>query len=500
MAADNFARILGLKAVGELSEVDRIIEELKELIGDIESYDLDTLFGRVNQNTDNIETINGDAETENSTYWKIANTDFVVKAEQDSLTGNWKFTNNDGTVTLMQFDTEPTMNSKRAVTSHGLYVTLKEHEVQVPVLPAATSTNVGRIYQYIGDTTENYTNGKFYQNVLDSTSGTYSWIEKEVTSPLELSEDLFNSLVFRDGKLYSYSIQSNTLPVASVEYLGKIVQYTGLTTANYINGYFYKCIAETESGLTTYSWEAVEVQNSTHISDNDFNALIEVADGLYVPASQVATMPVPDIAYTGKIVQYIGSTTTDYVQGDYYIGKYNATDGATWEKLTYNKEEIDELISAAGHFEVVASLPTTDIKTNVIYLVPKLVAINGYYNGTANSDVYVSTGDDTTLTYDKYVYDTTAGYYVFNETITGTNAETIKGHIDDGTYSKISVNAASKESQNIKTEYINLNGTTAGWEKIGDTEIDLSGYVKYEDLKEITLAEINQMWANAEGV
>lgn len=500
MAADNFARILAMKAVGELVDVDRIIQELTDLIGDIESYDLDTLFGRVNQNTENIEIINSDDTVENSTYWKIANTDFIVRAEQNNVTGNWEFTNNDGTVTLMTYDSEPTLNSKKAVSSHGLYMTLKEHEVQVPVLPAATSSNVGRIFQYIGATTANYKNGVFYQNVYDSTSGIYSWVEKAIESPMELSPDTFNSLTFRDGKLYSYSVQSNTIPTASVDYANIVLQYTGLTNANYTNGYFYKCVAETEGGVTTYSWQPLEVQNSTHISADDFNALVEVADGLYVPASQASVLPIPDIAYTGKIIMYTGATTVDYVQGDYYIGTFDSTTGAAWEKLTYNKEEIDELIELAGHFIVVPTLPTTDIKTNAIYLVPKLTAVNGYYNGTVNSDVYVSTGDDTTPAYDKYVYDSTAGYYLFAESVTGADAETIKGYIDDDTYSAVTVNAVSRENQNIKTEYINLDGTTSGWEKIGDTELDLSGYVRIEDLTEITLAEINQMWANAEGV
>ncbi len=500
MAADNFARILGLKAVGGLSEVDRIIEELKELMGDIESYDLDTLFGRVNTNTENIEIINGDETVENSTYWKIANTDFIVKAEKNATTGTWTFTNNDGTTTIMNMDSEPTADSLNAVTSNGLYVTLKEHEVQVSVLPTPMATNIGRIYQYVGATTAEYTNGKFYQNVYDSDSGTYSWVEKEIADPLELSDDVFNSLVYRDGKLYSFSIQSDTLPIANLGMVGTIVQYTGATTASLTNGYFYKCVAESEGGITTYSWKPVEVQNSTHISADDFNALVEVADGLYVPASQASVMPIPDVAYTGKILMYTGATTVDYVQGDYYIGTYDSTTGAAWTKLTYNKEEIDELIELAGHFIVVPTLPTTDIKTNAIYLVPKLNAVNGYYNGTANSDVYVSAGDDTTPAYDKYTYDSTAGYYIFAENVTGADAETIKGYIDDDTYSAVTVNAVSRENQNIKTEYINLDGTTSGWEKIGDTELDLSGYIKYEDLTEITLAEINAMWANAEGV
>lgn len=81
---------------------------------------------------------------------------------------------------------------------------------------------------------------------------------------------------------------------------------------------------------------------------------------------------------------------------------------------TYTKTEVDTIVAAIknSRFENVATLPTEDIKTNVIYLVPK---------STAQTD-------------------------------------------------------------NVKDEYINLDGTTSGWEKIGDTEIDLSGYVTTTDL------------------
>lgn len=81
---------------------------------------------------------------------------------------------------------------------------------------------------------------------------------------------------------------------------------------------------------------------------------------------------------------------------------------------TYSKTQVDDIVTAIknSRFEVVATLPTTDIKTNVIYLVPK--------NPTQTS--------------------------------------------------------------NVKDEYINLDGTTSGWEKIGDTEIDLSDYVTTQAL------------------
>lgn len=86
----------------------------------------------------------------------------------------------------------------------------------------------------------------------------------------------------------------------------------------------------------------------------------------------------------------------------------------------YTKTEVDNIVTAVknSRFEVVSTLPTSDIKTNVIYLVPK----------------------------------------------------------------------ATAQADNAKDEYINLDGTTAGWEKIGDTEIDLSGYVTTSALS-TTLAD-----------
>ena len=81
---------------------------------------------------------------------------------------------------------------------------------------------------------------------------------------------------------------------------------------------------------------------------------------------------------------------------------------------TYTKTEINNIVTNVknSHFKVVSSLPTTDIDTTAIYLIPK---------------------DPT-------------------------------------------------QTNNIKEEYINLDGTTAGWEKIGDTEVDLSDYVTQDDL------------------
>lgn len=220
------------------------------------------------------------------------------------------------------------------------------------------------------------------------------------------------------------------------------------------------------------------------ISDIKTRLATKVTHYSSMPAVTATTNP-------NELVLYTGATTQDYTNGDFY--KADVTN-LEWVKVTYNKAEIDAAISAAGHFEVVAELPTTDIKTNVIYLVPKTETISAYSDGTANADAYISTGTESDPTYDKYEYDSVLGIYIYTEEITSTDAETIKGYIDGGTYTASNITAETRESNNIKTEYINLTGTTAGWEKIGDTKLDLSAYVTFSDLVPITQQELAAMW------
>lgn len=52
--------------------------------------------------------------------------------------------------------------------------------------------------------------------------------------------------------------QYSTMPTASADNLGEIVQFIGTTDANYTNGYFYKCIAAGEPAV--YSWTQANVQ------------------------------------------------------------------------------------------------------------------------------------------------------------------------------------------------------------------------------------------------
>lgn len=48
-------------------------------------------------------------------------------------------------------------------------------------------------------------------------------------------------------------IQYSTVPTATSSLVGTIIQYTGATTVDYTNGYFYKCV----DNSSVYSWEEI---------------------------------------------------------------------------------------------------------------------------------------------------------------------------------------------------------------------------------------------------
>lgn len=204
---------------------------------------------------------------------------------------------------------------------------------------------------------------------------------------------------------------------------------------------------------------------------------------------QYATLPTPSSANLGVTYQYTGTDTEDYKNGDFYKVVFDAENTEyKYEQRTYNIEEINALIDAAGHFEVVDELPTTDIKTNVIYLVPMWRVVTGYVDSSDDS-FYYPTGTSAAPSYTKFDEN---GEFV--EDVTGQDAQDVSDAIEAGTYALDDRNVQLGSVNNIKDEYINLNGTTAGWEKIGSTELDLSDYVRFENLVPITHQELVDMW------
>lgn len=67
------------------------------------------------------------------------------------------------------------------------------------------------------------------------------------------------------------AIQFATMPTASIDYLGRIVEFTGTTDANYTNGYFYKCVSDGQNPAT-YSWVQTNVQPGSSLPSQSGNS------------------------------------------------------------------------------------------------------------------------------------------------------------------------------------------------------------------------------------
>ena len=188
------------------------------------------------------------------------------------------------------------------------------------------------------------------------------------------------------------------------------------STMNVMNG------VDGENGEDGKGIQSVSVNAENHL-------IITYTDGTSADAGQIEIHSAVDSVngQTGAVVldaedvgalpddTPIPSKTSDLTNDSGFITKVvNDLVSYYLKSETYSKTEVDDIVTAIknSRFEVVATLPTTDIKTNVIYLVPK----------------------------------------------------------------------SPSQTSNVKDEYINLDGTTAGWEKIGDTEIDLSNYVTTQAL------------------
>lgn len=116
--------------------------------------------------------------------------------------------------------------------------------IQVASLPNATSAEEGNIYQFIGTTTQYYTNGFFYKCIEDPENvGTYIWTNINVQN----DEDSV--------------IQYAELPTAASTLVNTIVQYIGATENDLVNGYFYKCIEDPDD-LGSYIWIEVSVMDA----------------------------------------------------------------------------------------------------------------------------------------------------------------------------------------------------------------------------------------------
>ena len=119
----------------------------------------------------------------------------------------------------------------------------------MPDVYFAVCIDDGKFYLYNKTNTPNVDTGKFIAcNMKDS------YTKGEV-----------------DALLASINHQITSFPVASIDYVGKIYQYIGATTNDYINGYYYTC---KQFDIYQYNLATVDGTTTGTYYNNDGTVLI----------------------------------------------------------------------------------------------------------------------------------------------------------------------------------------------------------------------------------
>lgn len=138
-------------------------------------------------------------------------------------------------------------------------------------------------------------------------------------------------------------IQYDSVPTASSEYEGKIIQFIGTTDANYTNGYFYKCIDN--SG--TYEWINVNVQT-------------DVVGQII----QYDTVPTASADNLGQIIQYTGSGTVSFTNGHFYKC---VSDGQVFPTYDWAEIYVQNIIPPTTYSNNNATYTINELKQNCVY-------------------------------------------------------------------------------------------------------------------------------------
>ena len=105
-----------------------------------------------------------------------------------------------------------------------------QSQIQYDELPTAASGNLGKIYQYTGATTADYKKGYWYQCRYDSGTGTYYWVQTDVSNNTELAARV-TTLETNQGNMSSLEVTGVTDLVSAIN---KVNAKAGITRYEYV--------------------------------------------------------------------------------------------------------------------------------------------------------------------------------------------------------------------------------------------------------------------------
>lgn len=131
------------------------------------------------------------------------------------------------------------------------------------------------------------------------------------------------------------TIQIDSMPTAASSETGKIYQYIGSTTQDYIHGAFYECIEDSSTSPSTYSWIPVSVDASTTFikttEKGSASGVAELNSFGKVPSSQLPS-------YVDDVIEgYYDLTTDRFYEEAGFITVITPEAGKIWVDLSTNK-------------------------------------------------------------------------------------------------------------------------------------------------------------------
>lgn len=125
-------------------------------------------------------------------------------------------------------------------------------------------------------------------NEIGSPDGSYDIVQSRTLLPpyftaadrklyYSIEENIFYLWNGTEWQPQTNAVQYPVMPVPRELFSGRVVQYIGEDTADYVGGYFYECVHDEKND--TYLWEPVETQEVHELTEEQVNALISYIGG-----------------------------------------------------------------------------------------------------------------------------------------------------------------------------------------------------------------------------
>ena len=258
--------------------------------------------------------------------------------------------------------------------------------IQVDTMPTAAADEVGKIYQYVGTTDANYTNGYFYKCVSDGQEpATYSWTRVDVqpqVDPLPSQSGQSGKFLTTDGTDASWSdkpLVNNATGSNSLSILGNEISAsrgTAIGKDSYVSnmggtscGYLTKATGIGSVALGAYAvasgLNSIQLGSTSTVTTNRDDNTFKVANnnGNFEIMSADGTIPEARLA-----------DTTNATAGQTLV--LNSQGNAEWKNITSSPATMPTLAVAdwvldSGTNKYTQTVNVTDVTaTNVVYVAP----------------------------------------------------------------------------------------------------------------------------------